>query len=169
MTRRREHEMGDSSISVGLEIVPRDVAGNSPTIELVVTGSARMELPGLRMAVDQVGAGIPVILDPAGGWHLRLGEVAIYPPAGAMASLELPMFSGGGYLEHLDPDEWRGAVTAHIGPGAVNRLLIIASGGGRLSLLVLLAPGVNPPLQLSFGFTLVGVGGMGGVQRRPSV
>src|ERR1700712_2233429 len=126
MTRRRELEMGDSSISVGLEIAPRDIAGNSPTIELVVTGSARVEIPGLRMAVDQVGAGIPVILDPAGGWHLRLGELQVYPPAGAMASLELPAFSGGGYLEHLEPDEWRGAVTARIGPVAVNGLLIIS-------------------------------------------
>lgn len=160
--------MGDSSISVGLDIVPRDIAGNAPTVELVVTGSARLEIPGLRMAVDQVGAGIPVILDPTGGWHLRLGDhLEIYPPAGAMASLELPAFSGGGYLEHLDPDQWRGAVTARIGPVAVNGLLIISSGEDGFSLLVLLAAEFTPPIQLSFGFTLNGVGGMVGINRRP--
>ncbi|KRE25567.1 hypothetical protein ASG82_18680 [Mycobacterium sp. Soil538] len=161
--------MGDSSISVGLEILPRDIAGNTPTVELVVTGSTRLEIPGLRLAVDQVGAGIPVVLDSAGGWHLRLGELQIYPPAGAMASLELPAFSGGGYLEHLDSDVWRGAVTARVGPVAVNGLLIISGGDDGFSLLVLLAAEFTPPIQLSFGFTLVGVGGMVGINRGPNV
>ena len=78
-------------------------------------------------------------------------------------------FSGGGYLKHLDPDEWRGAVSARLGPVSVNGLLILTRGEGGFSLLVLLAAEFTPPIQLSFGFTLVGVGGMVGINRRPDI
>lgn len=163
--------MGDSSISLGLELAPGAITDDSLTVDLVVTGSARLDIPGLRLSVDQVRAALPVILDAAGGWRLRLGDKPeIQPPAGAMASLELAAFTGGGYLEHLKrPDEWRGAVTARIGPVAVNGFLVIAAGDQGFSLLVLLAAEFVPPIQLSFGFTLLGVGGMVGINRRPGV
>jgi hypothetical protein len=89
-------------------------------------------------------------------------------PKGALAELDIGAFSGGGYLDHPVERTWRGAVTARIGPIAVDGFAIITVGN-EFSLLVLLTAEFIPPIQLSFGFTLVGVGGMVGINRRPEV
>jgi hypothetical protein len=142
--------------------------GARPTLEelvrLDVVASAALDLPGIKLSVDGVGVGAVLRIDLARNGSLGILDVvpAFRQPTGAGAELDLPGFSGSGFLEKRG-GELRGVVAADLN-------LIRVSGFGILgidefSLLVLLAAEFRPGIQLSFGFTLVGVGGIVGINR----
>jgi hypothetical protein len=139
-----------------------------PALRFDALASAALELPGLSLSVDDAGIGIALRLDLSGQGALAFLDVALEPrpPAGAGARLEIPGVSGGGYLARVD-DELRGMVSANLGFVRVTGFGIL--GTDEFSLLVLLAAEFMPPIQLSFGFTLVGVGGIVGINRRADV
>ncbi len=58
-------------------------------------------------------------------------------------------------------------LAANLGFVAVSGLGVLGAGQKPLDLLVVLAAEFKPPIQLSFGFTLVGVGGIVGINRGP--
>lgn len=159
--------MGEASITAGFAIARSE----SPDglLELAVTASAGIEVDGLRMAVNDMRAALVLgIAEDDGVLSLAIpNALELSPPTGALAELVLPGFRGGGYLEYLAAQqEWRGALTALMGPVSVDGFLIVSTDD-QFSLLVLLTAEFSPPIQLSFGFTLVGVGGMVGINRRP--
>ncbi|WP_027862984.1 DUF6603 domain-containing protein [Marmoricola sp. URHB0036] len=153
----------DNSIELGL-----DVAGHpglkESSISLEVVASADLDLAGLKLAVDK--ARLSLSLAVAFGDHgpALTPTFALKPPEGASAELDLPGFSGGGYLAKHG-DEWQGAISASLGPVSVSGFGILTTD--EFSILILLAAEFTPPIQLSFGFTLVGVGGLVGINRRP--
>jgi hypothetical protein len=163
--------MSESSLSIEFEI--GQAAADAPGVEVAVLATAGVELPGLSLAVDQLGASIAIVLKNDGSGLRPVFEPPaprLLLPRGGLAELDLPGFGGGGYLEHLQtPDEWRGAITARIGPVSVDGFVLLITGPPGFSLLALLTAEFSPPIQLSFGFTLVGVGGMVGINRRPEV
>ncbi|GLW52004.1 DUF6603 domain-containing protein [Kitasatospora phosalacinea] len=127
--------------------------------------SAAVELPGLRLGVDKVRLAVGIALAIENGTvTLALTPPVPTGPDGARAELTLPAFSGGGTLQRRG-DEWSGALRARLGPVVVSGFGVLTTD--RFSLLALIAAEFEPPLQLSFGFTLVGVGGLVGVNRRP--
>ena len=140
-------------------------AGAGGTISLDVVASASLEIPGLKLSVDKLRASLALGIDLSGGQLHLIPTAALALPEGAGAELDLPGFEGGGYLAH-DPvtDEWRGALAAQLGVISVSGFAIL---GTEPSFLVLIAAEFTPAIQLSFGFTLVGVGGLVGINRRP--
>src|SRR3954471_23525722 len=153
----------DNSVDLGL-----DVAGHpglrESSISLEVVASADLDLAGLKLAVDKarLSLSLAVAFDDHG--PALTPTFALLPPEGASVDLDLPGFSGGGYLAKHG-DEWQGAIQASLGPISVSGFGILTTD--EFSILILLAAEFTPPIQLSFGFTLVGVGGLVGINRRP--
>ncbi|WP_427017093.1 DUF6603 domain-containing protein [Pseudarthrobacter sp. P1] len=134
-------------------------------MSLDVWACAAVELPGLSLAVEKIRLSTSLAMSMKDGrLGLRLQTPAAAGPDGARAELSLPGFSGGGYLSR-NGSVWSGAVEARMGPVAVSGFAILDTD--HFSLLVLLAAEFTPPIQLSFGFTLVGIGGLVGINRRP--
>ncbi len=156
--------MADATIDLAVDVAGQ-AAGTSSAISIEVTASVAADLPGLKLAIDRLRASVSLGLAVSGG---RLGlappVLHVAPPAGMGAELDLPGLAGGGYLAHVG-NEWRGALSSELGPVSVSGFGIL--GTDPFSFLVLLAAEFTPPIQLSFGFTLVGVGGMVGINRRP--
>jgi len=161
--------VSDDAFTFDLEFdVSGHPAARSSSLRLDAAASASLALPGLSLAVDKLLAslGIAVQLDAAGGLRLT-PSLVVDQPEGARGALDLPGFTGGGALAHTG-DEWRGALWASLGPISVTGFAVISAEGG-FSLLVLVQAQFDVPIQLSFGFTLAGVGGLVGINRRPDV
>ena len=153
----------DNSVQIGL-----DVAGHpglrESSVSLDVVASADLDLAGLRLAVDKARLAVSLSVAIGAEGPVLRPAFALHPPEGASAALDLPGFSGGGYLAKRG-EEWQGALAASLGPVSVSGFGVLTTD--EFSMLVLLAAEFTPPLQLSFGFTLVGVGGLVGINRRP--
>lgn len=153
------------SAELGLDVAGNP-AGPGSSIRVDIVASVAVDLPGLRLAVERLRASLSLALraGPDGLELPRTPELIVLPPTGASAELDLPGFGGGGYLTQRD-DEWQGTLAARLGPVSVSGFGILTTK--PYSMLVLLAAEFTPPIQLSFGFTLVGVGGLVGINRRP--
>ncbi len=154
-----------SNVEAGLDVAGHP-GGTGGSVSLDVFVSAGLELPGLRLAIERItlSTSLSLALDAQGHLQLTASGPTPHGPTGASAELALPGFTGGGYLEHRG-DEWSGALAASIGPISVSGFGVLTTD--EFSLLLLLAAEFNPAIQLSFGFTLVGVGGLVGINRRP--
>jgi hypothetical protein len=128
--------------------------------------SLSLRTSGLNVTVDQLGL----------AWQLKpLGGMGFRPPRGLGLSIDLPPVAGGGYL-FFDADNQLYAGAVHLAFGksfAINGVGVVQSftgpdGSRAYSFVVVL--GVEfTPIQVGFGFTLNGVGGLFGQNRGVSV
>lgn len=103
-----------------------------------------------------------------GGDGVNPATVGFKPPDGVGLALEAGVVSGGGFLE-FEPEKHRysGTFDLTIGDYAVTAVGLLKTeleGSDGFSLLVLIT-GEFPPVQLGFGFTLTGIGGLAGIHR----
>lgn len=153
----------DSSFNIGLDVVGTPDGANS-SVGLGVWVKGTLELPGVILAIDNVRITQSLRMKVEDGrLALRTLGPELSGPDGARAELSLPGFTGGGYLKRQGT-VWQGAFTATLGPVAVNGFAILNTRTS--SLLVLLSSDLPVPIQLPFGFTLAGVGGLVGINRR---
>lgn len=127
----------------------------------------------LTAVVERVGAVATVTF--SGAADKDLGPVGLAldfkPPNGVGLSVAAGVVTGGGYL-YLDPakGEYAGALElVFSGFLALKAIGIIGTrmpdGSRGFSLLVIITAEFGVPLQLGFGFTLIGVGGLLGLNR----
>jgi hypothetical protein len=116
---------------------------------------------GLALRIDRSRPGV------LGNADLSLG---FKPPSGVGLAIDAGGFSGGGFL-FFDPDkgEYAGGLELEFqGVISVKALGLITTrmpdGSKGFSLLIIITAEF-PPIQLSFGFTLLGVGGLLGLNR----
>jgi hypothetical protein len=140
-----------------------DSAGLGSSVRFGAEVAAAVELYGLSLGVSgaEVSVGIAFV-DSQGNPALVL-EPKVKTPTSAHVELDLPMIRAGGMLRKTAHD-WRGALTADLGVATVTGFGILGTDDPP-SFVVLLAGEFAPPIQLSFGFTLVGVGGLVGINR----
>lgn len=154
--------------SVTLALRPQ---GNTLTLSAGATIAAK--LGPLQGVVENVGLRLAVTFpDPPNG---NLGPMNVdfgfKPPSGVGLSLDLAVIKGGGYLFFdFEKGEYAGALEFTLiefisvkAIGLINTKMPDGSKG--FSLLLILTAEFNPGLQLSFGFTLIGVGGLVGLNR----
>ena len=145
--------------------------GNAITVSAGATIAA--DLGPLQGVIENVGLSLAVTFpDPPNG---NLGPVDIAfgfkPPTGVGLSLDLAVIKGGGFLFFdAEKGEYGGALEFTLlefisvkAIGLINTRMPDGSKG--FSLLLILTAEFNPGLQLSFGFTLIGVGGLVGLNR----
>lgn len=153
----------------------------SVTIPVHVAADPQVTLGPIDATVRRIGleAELSFPEDNSG----NLGPVAVdlgsrppmdfKPPTGAGLSVDAGVVTGGGYLE-FDPENQRyaGVLQLHVGEltlTAVGLLTTQLPGGRDGFSLLLIISGEFPPIQLGFGFTLEGVGGLLGINRTMDV
>jgi hypothetical protein len=140
-------------------------------VPVEISAALRGKLGPLTASVDRIGITLRFTFPDNGG---NLGplqvDTAFKPPNGIGLSIDGGGFAGGGYL-YLDPDrgEYAGALELkfqgliHLkAVGVLNTRLPDGSDGFSL---VIIITAEFVPIQLGFGFTLNGVGGLLGVNR----
>jgi Family of unknown function (DUF6603) len=142
------------------------------TLSLEVSTALTGNLGPLTVDVDRIGAllnlrfaqGVDANFGP---FDLGLG---FKPPSGAGLAIDAGVVSGGGFL-YFDPDKGEYAGVAQLSIADVITVTAIGlittkmpDGSSGFSLLLILTTDF-PPIQLGFGFTLNGVGGLLGLNR----
>lgn len=158
--------------SMHLELAGSQSAGAS----LHLTLSATLSLGPIVAHVD--GVGVSVQLEPGVGnaGHAKV-KLGFQPPRGMGLSLNAGLVSGGGVLS-FDPDHGKyvGAIALSVEAIAVTAVGVLTTrnpdgspildraGKPTFSLLILISA-TFPPIQLGFGFSLTGIGGLVGLNR----
>jgi hypothetical protein len=142
------------------------------TIPIELSAGFSVDLGPIKASVDRLGAVVTVGF-PAGGGNAGPADVsfAFKPPNGLGIVVDAGVVKGGGYL-FLDnaKGEYAGALELTIADflslkaiGLINTRL--PGGQPGFSLLVIITAEFSPGFQLGYGFTLIGVGGILGVNR----
>jgi hypothetical protein len=127
----------------------------------------------LRAVVEQIGAGVDISLPADRQGNAGPVDLAarFLPPRGVGLSLDAGIVSGGGYL-FFDPErgEYAGALELTFsGFLALKAIGIITTrmpdGSTGFSLLLIITAEFGTGIQLGFGFTLLAVGGLIGLNR----
>jgi len=143
-------------------------------IPLVVAASFKAELGPLKIVVEEIG--IKADLSFPVYRNGNLGPVNLdfgfKPPNGLGLSLDTGIIKGGGYLNFdTDREEYAGALelifSNWIALKAIGLITTKMPDGSKgFSMIILITAEFSGGLQLGFGFTLVGVGGLLGVNRK---
>jgi hypothetical protein len=141
------------------------------TIDPTIAVSADGELGPIAASVKRVGLEGSIAFPENRDGNLGVADLTneFKPPSGAGLSLDTGPISGGGYIEY-DPENERyaGVFDVTIGPVDVKIMGLLTTempdGSDGFSLLLSVF-GKFPPVQLGFGFTLNGLGGVIGVNR----
>jgi hypothetical protein len=146
------------------------LAGATVPIELSAGFGAH--LGPLQASVDRMGV-IATLSFPAGGGNLGPADLgfAFKPPTGVGLAVNAAVVTGGGFLS-IDPDagEYAGALELEFAEFlSLKAIGLITTrmpdGSTGFSLLVIITAEFPGGLQLGFGFTLLGVGGILGLNR----
>ncbi|MBM2619318.1 hypothetical protein JIG36_27580 [Actinoplanes sp. LDG1-06] len=147
--------------------------GTAPQLDLRGAVALSGALGPVRYAVDRLGVHLPVTFEPgnAGPFDLDFGMLW---PRGIALSVDAGAVVGGGFL-FFDPEKGQYAGGLHlefekITLNAVGLLTTHLPDGSRgWSLLVIVQASGFTPIQLGFGFSLTGIGGLLGINRTVSV
>lgn len=132
-------------------------------IDIEIAGSFQVAIGPFAGSIDRLGTRLNLGNMLGGG--TPLASWGLKPPSGAGLSIDAGVIKGGGFLL-FDParGEYGGVLDIklmQIGVKAIG-LLSTRNPGGWSLLLIITAQ--LPPIQLGFGFTMTGVGGLLGVQ-----
>ncbi|HMH16006.1 MAG TPA: DUF6603 domain-containing protein [Edaphobacter sp.] len=152
------------------------IGGVSTTgIPLEASVALGVALGPIQASVDRVGI-IANLTFPSGGGNLGPADLQIKfkPPNGLGLDLDMGLAAGGGYIT-FDPVKGQYAGVLQVSLVDVIQVVVIGvldtimpDGSSGFSLLLIITFNF-PPIQLGFGFTLIGVGGLGGINRTMSV
>lgn len=155
------------SVTISIPVTP-----NGSAIPLGAGASVKLALGPMQAVVENIGLRANLSLPGAGG---NLGPIDLTlgfkPPKGVGLSIDAGVVKGGGYL-YLDYEkgEYAGALEL-VFAGWINVKAIglintkMPDGSKGFSLLIIITAEFGSGLQLGFGFVLLGVGGLLGLNR----
>lgn len=136
--------------------------GSFSKLAVEISASFGVSLGPFAGSVDRLG--ILLKLDLGGGTPLSF---ALKPPNGIGLSLDAGIIKGGGYLS-VDEQGYSGVLELKMLAVDVKAIALLNTNSPAGFSLLLLIFGQFPAIQLSFGFTMTGVGGLIGVQHTAS-
>jgi len=151
-----------------------DSSGNFG-IPLEISVALGITLGPIQASVDRIGVAANLSF-PSSGGNLGPADLAIKfkPPNGLGLDLDMGLAAGGGYIT-FDPAKGQYAGVLQVSLVDVIQVVVIGvldtimpDGSKGFSFLLVITFNF-PPIQLGFGFTLNGVGGIGGINRTMSV
>lgn len=145
-------------INLGLE----PEGGSFSKLAVELSASFGVSLGPFAGSVDRLG--VMLKLDLGGATPLSF---AFKPPNGIGLSLDAGIIKGGGYL-NVDEQGYSGVLELKMLAVDVKAIALLNTNSPVGFSLLLLVFGQFPAIQLSFGFTLTGVGGLIGVQHTAS-
>ncbi|HMJ03361.1 MAG TPA: DUF6603 domain-containing protein [Conexibacter sp.] len=145
-------------------------------VALGLAATADLRLGPVAASIERMGVALVFAPPPAGRAGVA-GPVDVglkfLPPKGIGMSVDAGPVAGGGYI-FLDPDagEYAGVLHLEVGPVSVTAIGLLQTklpgGVDGFSLVVLICASF-PPIQLGYGFSLIGLGGLLGINRRMDV
>ncbi len=155
------------------------IDSSNQKVSLIAAPSAQVAIGPLTATIEEVGLGANIAF-PEDGGNLGLLDLKLefQPPKKIGVNVDSEIVSGGGFLA-LDADnhQYSGVIGLKIGLekieidlsaiGLINTKLPNNQAG--FSMLVSINAIFNPGIQLAFGFTLNGVGGLVGIHRTMKV
>jgi len=149
-------------------------ADGSLPVEL--SGGFSADLGPLKASVDRIGLAVKTSF-PSNGGNLGRANLAFdfKPPNGVGLSIDAGLVKGGGYLFFdFDRGEYAGVLELSISEiVTVKAIGIITTkmpdGSTGFSLLIIITAEFGTGIQLGFGFTLIGLGGLLGLNRTMSL
>ena len=160
-----------SALTLGIGI-------SGTTFPISISANLKAALGPLAAVVEEMGltANLSIPVDRKGG---NLGpldfDLAFKPPKGVGLSLDAGVVKGGGYLYFdFDREEYAGALelvfSEWIALKAIGLITTKMPDGSKgFSLLIIITVEFGTGIQLGFGFTLLGVGGLLGLHRIVSI
>lgn len=145
---------------IHLGLAPED--GDFSRLSAEISASFGVTLGPFAASVDRLG--VLLKLDLGGATPLAF---AFKPPNGIGLSLDAGIIKGGGYL-NVDEQGYAGVLELKMLAVDVKAIALLNTHSPAGFSLLLLIFGQFPAIQLSFGFTLTGVGGLIGVQHTAS-
>jgi hypothetical protein len=136
-------------------------------IEVELSGSFQVQIGPFQGSIDRLGTKLKLDNLLAGvadaGWGLK-------PPSGAGLAIDAGVLKGGGFLL-FDPDrgEYGGILDIKLMQIGVKAIGLLGTKNPQGWSLLLIVAANLPPIQLGFGFTLTGLGGLIGVQHTISI
>ncbi|MCB0575850.1 MAG: hypothetical protein KDC61_14935, partial [Saprospiraceae bacterium] len=126
-----------------------------------------------KAVVDKLGVSVPMKFPDDGKGNLGAVDIgfAFRPPSGVGLSLDVGVVKGGGYLYFdFDREEYAGvlelSVLEIVTVKAIGLITTKMPDGSKgFSLLLIITAEFGTGIQLGFGFTLLGVGGLLGLNR----
>lgn len=131
-------------------------------IEVELSGSFQVQIGPFQGSIDRLGTKLKLhnLLNGVAGanWGLK-------PPSGAGLAIDAGVLKGGGFLL-FDPDrgEYGGILDIKLMQIGVKAIGLLGTKNPQGWSLLLIVAANLPPIQLGFGFTLTGLGGLIGVQ-----
>jgi hypothetical protein len=168
------------AIPTHLELGPIEITSLYLSVRLADDGSVPTEISGafkaslgpIEASVDRVGL-VVTSRFPAGGGNLGPLDLgfAFKPPNGVGLAVNAGVISGGGYL-FFDPDhgEYAGALDLEFANFVELKAIGLIStrmpdGSAGFSMLIVITAEFGSGIQLGYGFTLLAVGGLIGLNR----
>jgi hypothetical protein len=147
----------------------------SAGLTLELSAAMGVTLGPIQASVDRLGL-LGTLTFPTGGGNLGPANLKIgfKPPVGLGIQVDAGLATGGGYIS-FDPSkgQYAGVLDVSLADivqvkviGVINTIMPDGSSGFSFILIITFE---LPPIELGFGFTLNGVGGIGGVNRSMSV
>jgi hypothetical protein len=141
-----------------------------PKLMLEVGANVSGELGPLTFSVEEIGLGVYVTFEHGNAGPLDI-SLGFKPPKGAGLFIDAGVVAGGGYL-FLDSEHGRYAGALQLIIADVLNVSAIGlietklpDGSDGFSLLVIITADFGSGIQLGFGFTLLAVGGLLGLNR----
>ncbi|MGE3618840.1 MAG: DUF6603 domain-containing protein [Acidimicrobiia bacterium] len=159
---------------IGLRAVVTLPAGQPPRVETAVTADVEVAIGPFYATVEGMGISADLSFPPGGG---NLGPVQLdfgfEPPRGIGMSIKAGPVDGGGYLFlDFDAGEYAGVLQVKVGPVGVTAIGLLNTklpdGSDGFSLMLIICADF-PTIQLGYGFTLNGAGGVLGINRTVNV
>lgn len=159
---------------IGVHVAVVVPAGQPPSFDVAITADVVANLGPFAATVEGMGVSAALTFPTSGG---NLGSANLVPkfqpPKGIGMSIKAGPVQGGGYLFlDFDAGEYAGVLQIKVGAigltaiGVLNTIMPDGSDGFSL---VLIICADFPPIQLGYGFTLNGAGGLLGVNRTVNV
>ena len=145
---------------------------NANNLPLELSSSFKGTLGPISMVVENIGLKL-VTSFPSGGGNVGPldFQAGFKPPNGLGLSINAGAVIGGGYLFFdFDREEYAGVmeltIAGFISAKAIGLITTKMPDGSKgFSMLIIITAEFNPPFQLGYGFTLIGVGGLLGLNR----
>lgn len=138
------------------------VGGSFSRLAVEVSASFGVALGPFAASIERLG--VLLKLDLGGADPIAF---AFKPPNGIGLSLDAGIVKGGGFLS-VDANGYAGVLELKLLAVDVKAIALLNTKSEAGFSLLLLIFGQFPPIQLSFGFTLTGIGGLIGVQHTAS-
>jgi hypothetical protein len=159
------------SIYLALRTQEIESGAQDPAIETVAAATAKVELGPFRASVERIGL-LATFTFPSTGGNLGPANVGLdfKLPDGAGMTIDGEAIVGGGYLSFDSKNEqYAGILQLEVKGGialkAIGLLTTRMPDGSKGFSLLVIITAEFPPIQLGYGFTLSGVGGLLGVHR----